>query len=322
VLYLSPSSVPELWSVGLDGRAAHPWTSTGGNVVDFAAAPNGDFVVYSSRNELGGISLWRKDRSGGDVQLLLDCGEDHCSAPAIAPDSKQLAYARRQAGVAPGSSPAVGRIWLMELQTGETHPLSPDPNIAGYRPVWSPDGKWLSSYDELTNAQRVTNLQSGEEVVIPSEVDLPVEWTPDSSGLYYNNVVLGETVSYAVIFRFDLTSRRSEAAFGPENSLGDYNLPAISPAGDWLVVGLREVGGNPARQLWLMRLDGSERRQITSDPTVTVGAYRWSPDGTRVAFQTLEMGNSGARPKVMVWSKDGGEITLLVEDAAQPAWLP
>jgi hypothetical protein len=25
---------------------------------------------------------------------------------------------------------------------------------------------------------------------------------------------------------------------------------------------------------------------------------------------------------VMVWSKDGGEITLLVEDAAQPAWLP
>ncbi len=54
----------------------------------------------------------------------------------------------------------------------------------------------------------------------------------------------------------------------------DYSPVAFSPNGQWLVVGIREVGGSPARQMWVMQPDGSLRQQITQE---LAGQYQRIP---------------------------------------------
>lgn len=56
--------------------------------------------------------------------------------------------------------------------------------------------------------------------------------------------------------------------------------PAFSPDGDWLAFTTARSGKN---QVWVISLQGGEARQLT-DAKAGVGAYRWAPDGSAVAF--------------------------------------
>ena len=56
--------------------------------------------------------------------------------------------------------------------------------------------------------------------------------------------------------------------------------PAFRPGGDWLAFTTARSGKN---QVWVISLAGGEARQLT-DAKAGVGAYRWSPDGSAVAF--------------------------------------
>lgn len=56
--------------------------------------------------------------------------------------------------------------------------------------------------------------------------------------------------------------------------------PAFSPAGEWLAFTTSRSGKN---QIWAIALAGGEARRLT-DAKAGVGAYRWSPDGSSLAF--------------------------------------
>jgi Tol biopolymer transport system component len=81
----------------------------------------------------------------------------------------------------------------------------------------------------------------------------------------------------------------------------------------------------PAGDLWRSRVDGSEKMQLTSGPA-TVTLPVWSPDGTRLAYVTAEIGKpfrmmlisaQGGTPEELLpghngvdfnWSPDGTQI--------------
>ncbi len=87
----------------------------------------------------------------------------------------------------------------------------------------------------------------------------------------------------------------------------DYSPVAFSTDPDWLVVGIRDITGNPVQQMWLMRSTGSDRQPVTEDPLVNTGAYSWSPAGEQVVYQAFETGSSSATPQVMLWDRATGE---------------
>ena len=321
VVYLAPSREPELWLDDLSGADPRKLTDTGGRVFDFAVSPNGENVAYSRYDDQGGISLWTIDRAGS-AQLLLDCGQDWCINPDYSPDGGRLAYSRRTAGVNPGSSPGLPRVWILKLDSGKTNALYADPNVSGSEPSWSPDGNHLVFYDGLAQGLRLANLTTHEDTLLASEMGMTGEWTPDGLSLYFNKITIEETQGYETIYRYALSSGEQRRGLGEDAQPLDYGPVAIAPQGDWLAVGIREAGGSPARQLWLMRLDGSQRQPVTSDPLMNVGAYRWSPDGDQVAYQGLELGSSNALPFVVVWTRSNGESRLLAENASRPQWVP
>ena len=83
----------------------------------------------------------------------------------------------------------------------------------------------------------------------------------------------------------------------------------------------------PEGVLWRSRIDGSEKRQLTSLP-VLPATPRWSPDGKRIIFADVSNGDrsqmTGESPhRIYVVSADGGEPELLLAGRFEdPTWSP
>jgi TolB protein len=69
-----------------------------------------------------------------------------------------------------------------------------------------------------------------------------------------------------------------------------------------------------------MDIDGSDVRRLT-DPASQNSGADWSPDGSKIAFESGRDGN----PEIYVMHADGGEATRLTDnpgDDQHPAWSP
>jgi Tol biopolymer transport system component len=82
----------------------------------------------------------------------------------------------------------------------------------------------------------------------------------------------------------------------------------------------------PERNLWLQKLDGSKRIQLTEQP---INPYfpRWSPDGRHLLFQNVAQSSAGKNLVTdFVISADGGKPQQFLPDnlgdETNPSWSP
>jgi eukaryotic-like serine/threonine-protein kinase len=119
--------------------------------------------------------------------------------------------------------------------------------------------------------------------------------------------------------RFDPVAERVSGK--PEPVAWDRSrleFPHVSPDGEWVVYSQTE----PQEDLLLSRIDGSERRALTSD-VYRDRRPRFSPDGSRVAFYS----NRGGHYEVWTVGRDGGGLRQLTRDPGRrnarcPIWSP
>src|SRR6185295_13937361 len=99
---------------------------------------------------------------------------------------------------------------------------------------------------------------------------------------------------------------------------GQVQTPTVGP-GDREIAFLSDSGGHA--NLWVVRADGRELRQITYelDPTVTLGVPVWSPDGSAIAFVSSR-GNTGRGFGIWVVNPDGGNLRQVVKQGLGAAW--
>jgi len=99
---------------------------------------------------------------------------------------------------------------------------------------------------------------------------------------------------------------------------GQVQTPTAGPD-DREIAFLSDSGGHA--NLWVVRSDGREQRQITHelDPSVALGVPVWSPDGSTIAFVSSR-GNTGLGFGIWVVNPDGGNLRQLVKHGLGAAW--
>jgi Tol biopolymer transport system component len=107
--------------------------------------------------------------------------------------------------------------------------------------------------------------------------------------------------------RYDSKAHRFESYLNGVST----NVFEFSPDRKWIA-----YVSYPDLNLWRIRVDGSDKTQLTVPPVRAFGP-RWSPDGSKIAFMDTQIG----RPwTVSLISSSGGQMQSF--PGADPSWTP
>ena len=216
--------------------------------------------------------LWLGDRSGGPARKLVSLPGGTPNDPRFSPDGKTIRfdYARTV------DSPP--HLWEVSIDGTGAHPVIPGfSSDADYECCgnWSPDGKF---YIFEARGQLWVLPPAG---LFKSSAPKPVQLTSSPIALQYHIFgpdgkkvfVLGFT-SRGQLVRYDAKSRQFVTYLGGIS--GEY--AAFSRDGKWV-----SFVQFPEGSLWRMRVDGSERLQLTNDAQYAM-MPQWAPDGQSIFF--------------------------------------
>ena len=271
--------------------------------------PNGRRMLFARNNDK---DLYRSNSDGTDAQRLAEFPD--ITGPAISPDGQRIRF-----GVNVTNS-----IWEAGADGTNPHPILVG-HKSGSGGTWSPDGKYyffLSSDGDRDNIWVVPEDQHWwtrrKSVPVqltfgPFSVSVPAI-SKDGKQLYtILRMPRGELSVY------DTKSHQFVPYLG--------GIPAcfvdFSRDGKWIA-----YVSYPEGNLWRSRIDGTERRQLTSPPFAVMNP-RWSPDGRFIAFTELSGGdrrNMWNVGRIYLISADGGEPLLLPTGSERvvgdPTWSP
>lgn len=149
----------------------------------------------------------------------------------------------------------------------------------------SPDGRWLALSKNVSSARTdlyLVDLQTGGEPrLITPEGNIShsvYDFTPDSNALIYGTDQHGE---FTQAWRHDLASGQSAVLIAAD---WDVSNVAFSPSGRYRLSSLNADGST---QVTILNTTTGQPVNVTGIPNGDVGAVRFSPDESRIAFTVL-----------------------------------
>ncbi len=219
-----------------------------------AFSPDGNMILFAS-NRGGGFNLYLLGLQTSILtRITQDLGE--ISSAAFSADGSLIAFANSVNG-------QPSDLWLMTREGGNPRQVYDGVgNIAS--PAWSPNGAniaFVMSQPETPGMYEVyiLDLASGQALSVTNGRYVgaggSVDWSPDGRYL----VFFAGSPGNNEIIRYEITT----GAFLQLTSGGNNAGPSFSPDGAWIVFNSQRSGN---ADLFIMRLDGSEVQQITTDP--------------------------------------------------------
>jgi Tol biopolymer transport system component/DNA-binding winged helix-turn-helix (wHTH) protein len=255
----------------------------------------------------------RANADGSGVQRIAI--SNGISDPHLSPDGSRIRFSQWNDGA----------LWEVGTDGSNLHPILAEQKRA-FGGAWSPDGKvyFFSGWDgerfSLWAApDRASWWQEGSAVAQPLTLGPNSYGRPILSRDGKQLFAMGEEHQGEL----SIYDRKLEK-FVPY--LGGISVCYVdfSSDGQWMA-----YVSYPEGSLWRSRIDGSEKRQLTSPPMAVMNP-RWSPDGKLIAFTDLSNGDrrkmeDKTPTRVYVVSVDGGAPSLLLagdERPGDPTWSP
>jgi len=300
-----------------EGESERKLTGFPRGVREFALSPDGSQVVYVGQAADLSVSLWLMNLERKQAREVVRCDPADCSQPVWSPDGSKVVYERLDLS-AEGSGLGLPTLWWLDTASGETRPVFQEAQLPGINPRWSPDGGWLS-YSTPDGGVRLYNLVTGENRILKNLLGTAVIWSPDSETLLLRDVLTQEQGFITHLYHYDLES--GEMIDLNDNPNQENNLAAWSPDGEWVAVVRRDLSVAMGDQIWLMRGDGSQARQLTAAPNVLHGSLNWSPDGRYILFDGYMLDVFPLEARLQVVDVASEEVTDLGIRGYSPAWV-
>ena len=285
-----------------------------------AFSPDGTRIAFRSLRDSGGIFVM--GATGESVKRLTDFGYD----PAWSPDSKQIVFSDHS-GQDPYSRPGQGRLWLVQLSSGEIRQLTHEHDAV--QPRWSPGGARIAFWGLRGNSgQRdiwtIPADTNGEPAAVSVTNDPAMDWdpvwTPDGRYLYFSSERGGSMNLWRV--PIDQGSGRTRGEPEPVTTPSRTSA-SISFSRDGKL--MMYVSSDRRSSIQRVGLDPATGR-VTDPPRPVFRGSRMiytqdlSPDGEQIAFTTL-----GGREDLFVVKSDGTGYRQITDDAFRdrgPKWSP
>jgi eukaryotic-like serine/threonine-protein kinase len=316
LIYYSPPAAEAygtVWQIPALGGTPRPLTHSLGSA---DLSHDGKRLAFL-RFENHQVELVVSALDGAALQVVTRLSAQYSySYPRWSPDDARIAYQRSQV--------FRSDIFAVPSQGGQPQPITDEAvMMSGF--AWLPDGSGIV----------YSSARGGTILYLPT-YNL---WLAKLSGSAPVRLTLGEE-SYVspdvgstgaitasrVRMRFDLWKFPVDGA-ATENvgrgiqltrQTGQVQTPDTGP-GDRELVYLSDSGGHG--NLWIMRQDGADARQVTfdRDPGVSLGVPVWSRDGKQIAYVTTR-NEKGWRFSLWLVSPDGSNDHLLAENSGWACW--
>ncbi len=195
-------------------------------------------------------------------------------------------------------------------------------------PSWSPDGREIACSREVGGPRKLFRQawDGGEarQITRGDFDDIHPSWGPDGQTvLFVRAQEAGRRMEPGDVFGYDekVDVWSIDLATGAEQKLAtDASNPTWAPDGAHVAVDASWAG---PRRIWLLDRNGRNPRQASTDTSEAVAHLRprWSPDGERIVFQSVERTKFNIRALHLA----SGKTSWLTNDAVMdvhPCWSP
>jgi TolB protein len=344
VFLLTENAGSVLFTSQVEGQEKTQLIQSSSEIFDFDVCPDGTMISYTIMREDGGSNLRIFDLVSEEDRLAYECpSPSRCQNPRLSPDNNLLVFEKveLQAGVGGKWLEGFPQVFSVKIAEGsQAIPVGSMDHIHS-DPVWSPEG-YLGFFDETAKEIEIVDLKIPTDPIqvqaIPSELGIVGTWSPEGEFFVFPDVViLDETYEknkvtgdefplfYSHIFRLSISTGLVFDLSGTDFGLVEDASPVYSPDGLWIAFTRKYLESDRwslGRQLWLMRADGSEARQITDEPEYNHFSIAWSPDSKRFTCARINQNNLTQPPEIWLFDLESDELLLLESQGYLPQWLP
>lgn len=217
----------------------------------------GDRLVY----ENGGY-LYRLDtRTGNTERVVVNINFDN---PNLLPYYKSVQDNINSFAISPTGKRALfdarGDVFSVPAENGITENLTRSQGVREIYPAWSPNGKYVSYYSDLTGEYELYLLENTKgskprQVTSNSSAwKYQPEWSPDSRYLIFSDRTLNLRLTEAA------TGKITDIDQAAYNEIRSY---AFSPDSRWITY--NKESGNGKSAVWVYEIPTGKKYQVTDD---------------------------------------------------------